>query len=167
MSSLLYTIGSVLKEGGVPKHKLIFMPHVSIYDFKAYETLRTSARSNLMCASDIIPNLFPESFARVPTFTGLYKKMDFAIGMRGHSNMIPFGHGTPYLALGKHVKNKNFVNDTGGLIANDKQSIADLRDTLKTLFFDTDYQSNLVAKKNDMQVKFNIFNNQVLDVING
>ena len=40
-----------------------------------------------------------------------YKRMDIVIGMRGHSQMIPFGCGIPILSLISHNKLKYFLDD--------------------------------------------------------
>jgi polysaccharide pyruvyl transferase WcaK-like protein len=39
--------------------------------------------------------------------------MDLVVGMRGHSNIVPFGLGTPVVGLGSHNKNRFFLAQIG------------------------------------------------------
>ena len=51
--------------------------------------------------------------AQLPLFADIYRQMDLVIGMRGHSNIVPFGLGTPVVGLGSHNKNRFFLAQIG------------------------------------------------------
>ena len=50
-------------------------------------------------------------YAKVGTIIRYYKSISLAIGMRGHSQMIPFGVSTPFYSLISHDKLRYFLND--------------------------------------------------------
>jgi|TARA_R110000803_G_scaffold210841_1_gene284318 hypothetical protein len=95
--------------------KAFFIPHVN-YDILAYEYFKKCMPGKIENIIDIMPELWPESFARVPLFADVYSKMDLVIGMRGHSLIIPFGQGTPIVGYGQHTKLDFFAAETGAQV---------------------------------------------------
>ncbi len=51
--------------------------------------------------------------AEVPQILEFYSRIDLAVGMRGHSQMIPFGAGAAIISLVSHNKLQYFLDDLG------------------------------------------------------
>ena len=60
-------------------------------------------------------NLLPylPKYQKCTTVMNFYSKMNIVVGMRGHSNICPFGLNIPIISLVTHEKNKGFMIDCG------------------------------------------------------
>jgi len=86
---------------------VVYIPHL-VEDRRFATYFRDRLGNKFIDASELYPEMFPENLSFVPKLGGIYSEMDLVVGMRGHSNIIPFAHNTPFIGLGEHVKNKFF-----------------------------------------------------------
>lgn len=93
--------------------KVVLLPHIVDIDEEALPVLREILGDNVLNLRDIYPGMYPPATVQAPFLAGAYKKMDVVLGMRGHANIIPFGVGTPCIAVGHHPKNRYFLNEVG------------------------------------------------------
>ena len=93
---------------------VVYIPHVSGYDVEQAGLFADSLAGRFYDVSQQLPALYPESLMSVRFLADIYKQMDMVVGARAHSNIIPFGQNTPFIAFGDHIKNKFFINDMGG-----------------------------------------------------
>ncbi|MEQ8356261.1 MAG: polysaccharide pyruvyl transferase family protein [Kiloniellaceae bacterium] len=94
--------------------KVIFIPHLSEnIDSEVAPFFKERLGDAFYNVEFEVPSLYPASQAQLPLFADIYRQMDLVIGMRGHSNIIPFGLGTPVIGLGSHNKNRFFLNQIG------------------------------------------------------
>lgn len=106
--------------------KVVYIPHVGIYDWKAAILFEQYLGNSFCNIAEEIPYLFPESLAQVPLVVGIYSMMNVVVGMRGHSNIIPYGQGVPVIGFGNHLKNQFFAKSVGGItIGNDCEGLAE------------------------------------------
>lgn len=66
-------------------------------------------------------------------FAHVYSKFDLVLGMRGHSAIVSFGCGIPFIGLGTHNKVKWFLEDVGfghHLVSQDYTRIVDLGNSI-------------------------------------
>lgn len=94
------------------------------------------------------------------------------IGMRGHSNIISFGMGTPFISLGSHNKNRFFTKDIG-----EEKYLIDLRDYKNTatsdiitkkfeeLFQDKEYSFRTTTKREILKKQFTNFNEGIIRIL--
>lgn len=111
------------KQGG---GRVVYIPHVGKYDWKGADLFEQYLGDNFCNVAEEFPYLFPESLARVPLIVGIYSMMDVVVGMRGHSNIIPYSQGVPVIGFGIHQKNQFFAKTVGGItIGNDCEGLAE------------------------------------------
>ena len=101
-----------------------------------------------------------------------YKKMNLVLGMRGHSNIISFGMGIPFVSIGSHNKNRLFLNDI-----NEKDYLIDIRDfensikhdimikKIEKLLHDKEYRNRTSKKRNELYSDFSKFNEKIIDIL--
>lgn len=94
--------------------KIIFIPHVFDYDIKRSYFFKKNLGDFFYDCSKQLPWLYPERSWMVPFIVSIYGLCDITIGMRGHSNLISFGAGVPFLAIGDHPKNRFFSDEVNG-----------------------------------------------------
>ncbi len=94
--------------------RVVFIPHLSEnIDSDVAPLFKERLGETFYNVEEELPYLYPASQVQVPLFTGLYKQMNLVVGMRGHSNIVPFGLGTPVVGLGSHNKNRFFLTQIG------------------------------------------------------
>jgi hypothetical protein len=94
--------------------RVVFIPHLSEnIDSEVAPLFKERLGAAWYNVEEELPYLFPASQAQLPLFAGLYRQMDIVVGMRGHSNIVPFGLGTPVVGLGSHNKNRFFLAQIG------------------------------------------------------
>lgn len=142
-----------VKGGG----KVVYIPHVGIYDGAWADDFEACLGDNFYNVAEGIPWLFPESLVQVPLFVGIYAHMDIVVGMRGHSNIIPFGLGIPAIGFGNHMKNQFFAKSIGGTTIGN-----DCRGLLTALASDKPDQKE---KRAQLKADIDAFNTKVLDVL--
>lgn len=101
-----------------PRMVLVGIPHVSRYDLGVTTDVCASVaeavgKHRVIDLPLHAPWMYPENYFSVPSLYAVYKRCDTVIGMRGHSNLIPYAVGTPFVALGEHVKNDSFAREVG------------------------------------------------------
>lgn len=147
----------------VVPYKLLFVNHVSTYDSKWSTILGSIFKQHWYSLEDMHPWLYPEQTTYAPLITGVYKRADAAIGMRGHAAMIPFGQGTPTIAFGSHKKSAYFAKDAGCFFVD--FDCHNLIYSLTTAL--TTGQPDQLERLNDMRVDFDWFNYHILEILNG
>jgi len=111
------------KQGG---GRVVYIPHVGEYDWKGAELFEQYLGDSFCNVAEEFPSLFPESLAQVPLLVGIYSMMDVVVGMRGHSNIIPYSQGVPVIGFGIHQKNQFFADSVRGItIGNDCEGLAE------------------------------------------
>ena len=93
--------------------KVLMIPHIVEIDEAALPVLRTHLGDDLLNLRDVYPGMYPPATVQASFLAGAYARMDVVLGMRGHSNIIPFGMGTPCIAVGHHPKNRYFLTEIG------------------------------------------------------
>jgi polysaccharide pyruvyl transferase WcaK-like protein len=147
----------IKKFAGGKKFKVFYIPHVEYCDipdegyFKEHLTM-----SSFCYVPDYVPNYFPETATMVRFVASLYEKMDIVVGFRGHSNIIPYGLGTPYVGVGDHVKNRFFSEMTGFPTVKTEyfDQLADaMNKAINKQIFGTTRYKNLVKSSIDFNMK--------------
>lgn len=150
---------------------IINIEHILDLDKDVNNILKKELGKNFYSLTEIGSKIYPPSLLYAPFLVNIYEKMDFVIGMRGHSNIIPFGRGIPFIALGSHDKNRFFLEDIGEDyiidIRNYKNSceserIIEIIDKLKN---DTAYYARTSIKRSTNNSLFINFNQKVLDLL--
>ena len=99
------------------EHKaiVVYVPHVHAYDCEQFthRLIFSSALGNRWLDLEDYPNLYPETLSMVPYVAGIYRRAEVAVGMRGHSCVIPYGMVTPSVAIGDHIKCRAFADEAG------------------------------------------------------
>ncbi len=120
------------KKGG---GRVVYIPHVGKYDWKGANLFEQYLGDSFCNVAEEFPYLFPESLAQVPFIVGIYSMMDVVVGMRGHSNIIPYAQGVPVIGFGIHQKNQFFAKTVGGItIGNDCEGLAEALAEKKGVF---------------------------------
>lgn len=110
-----------------PNSTILYIPHVSIYDQVYVELLQEILTVEFVNLASVCPWMYPESMNYVGALTKIYSSIDASIGMRGHSCIIPFGQGTPPIALGEHSKTKFFAKDINSVpVLNDCNNLEEV-----------------------------------------
>jgi len=106
--------------------RVVYIPHVGKYDWQGANLFEHYLDDSFCNIAEEIPYLFPESLAQVPLIVGIYSMMDVVVGMRGHSNIIPYSQGVPTIGFGNHLKNQFFAKSIKGItIGNDCEGLAE------------------------------------------
>lgn len=148
--------------GGVDSGSVVHIPHVSKFDMCFDEQLRSFLGDRFYNLPEHLPWMYPEEIACVPALAGVYQQMTVAVGMRGHSNIIPFGQLTPVLCLGEHDKNKFFADEVGCYsIGNDLGGLTSAM--VETVGFQ--HRQNQVNVFNDCSNAAAIINTQILQIL--
>ncbi len=96
-----------VKGGG----KVVWIPHVSIYDLQAAFSFREFLKDDFFDVSEHYPNMYPERYFYIQQLAGIYKRMNIVISLRGHGNIISFGQCTKCIAYGDHKKVQFFSEE--------------------------------------------------------
>ncbi len=99
-----------------------------------------------------------------------YEKMDFTIGMRGHSNMLSFGAAKPFVSLSYNIKNDFFAGMAGMeeylLPSNGKWSAEEFMGVFSKMVEDkARIKKNFKGLKNKFQKMDRAFAKKVIDSI--
>lgn len=92
-----------------PKGKVVYIPHVSKFDLDHADLFKEHLGDHFYYLPEKIPYMYPETPAMTPVLNGVYDRMDVTLGMRGHSNILSYSNGTPFVAFGDHIKNSFFA----------------------------------------------------------
>lgn len=106
------------------KARVVNLPHVHIYDGRRSWVFKRELGELFIDLVERVPWLYPEQQHNTPFFIGAYKRMNFILGMRGHSNILSFALGKPYIGIGDHKKNQFFNTDAKGVVVGN--SVRDL-----------------------------------------
>ncbi len=121
-----------------------------------------------------LPYLYPASQAQLPLFADIYRQMDLVIGMRGHSNIVPFGLGTRVIGLGSHNKNRFFLEQIGepqAMINTQSYpagcSVEEMLATITTVLDDADLPQRQARRRDELTAVSENFNRRVVALLNG
>ncbi len=143
--------------------KVVYIPHLCAYDITVASSFKEYLGDYFYGLHEMVPGLYPETLAQVPLIAGVYKKMDVVLGVRGHSNIIPFGTHTPFVGFGDHCKNRFFAEQIGGLTVG--TDCCYLFEILKKAVEDKDWQTNMIKQYNKLVVTAKDFNERVIEVL--
>ena len=127
---------------------------------------------NYKVLSQEVPKIYPPSLVNAHYLAYIYKKMDLVLGMRGHSNIISFGMGTPFISIGSHNKNRFFLKDI-----DEEDYLIDIRkfDTnikcdiiikkIEKLLSDKNYKIKVENKRKELYSNFYSFNDRIIDIL--
>ncbi|WP_299615496.1 polysaccharide pyruvyl transferase family protein [Pelagibius sp.] len=94
--------------------RVVFIPHLAEnIDSEVAPLFEERLGAAFYNVEEELPFLYPASQAQLPLFADIYRQMDLVVGMRGHSNIVPFGLGTRVIGLGSHNKNRFFLEQIG------------------------------------------------------
>lgn len=92
--------------------QIIQIEHIKGLDTSITEYLETAlGADNFISIEKNLSFMFPPNDVTSKFLVDIYKQMDLIIGMRGHSNIIPFGTRTKFIALSSHDKNRFFLEE--------------------------------------------------------
>jgi len=94
-------------------YKVVYIPHVHEYDSHLSYFLKGEFHDKFFDLSKELPWLYPEQSLNVPIIAGIYAQMDVVVGMRAHSNIIPYGQKVPVIGYGMHDKIRYFSQQVG------------------------------------------------------
>ena len=173
----LDTVLSVLKEKAVEHGAYVYlMEHLMPNESNQLDKglLQDRFKSILgsdgyVVAEDMAEELYPPYDYKAGMFVDIYRQMDLVVGMRGHSNIVAFGQNTPCVGIGEHNKVKWFLDDvelSNLVVRLDKDTEGDI-DDLRYAIDDVvtnmvTYQSNMSAKKTQLDIIKNTFIDQVI-----
>lgn len=91
--------------------QIVLIPHKQRVDSIDNDFFREHLSNSFLSLEEIVPYLYPPSMVTAPFFVDCYRQMDMVIGMRGHSCIIPFGVGVPFMAIDSYAKTRDFLRD--------------------------------------------------------
>lgn len=152
---------------------IINIDHIPVLDEKVnIEFKNKLGNDNFLVLSEEIPEIYPPSLVNSHFLAYVYKKMNVVIGMRGHSNIISFGMGTPFISMGSHNKNRFFAKEIG-----EEKYLIDLRDyknnakcdtiieQVEKLLQDKEYKDRTFKRRNELEKMFIDFNNKIIRIL--
>lgn len=152
---------------------IINIDHIPVLDEEVNIKFKNELGSNnYLVLSEEIPEIYPPSLINSHFLAYIYDKMNVVIGMRGHSNIISFGMGTPFISMGSHNKNRFFTKEIG-----EEKYLIDLRDYKNTakcdiivkqvegLLQDKEYKNRTLKRRNELEKKFIDFNNKIIRIL--
>ena len=152
---------------------IINIDHIPVLDGELNTKFKNGlGADNYLVLSEEIPEIYPPSLINSHFLAYIYEKMNIVIGMRGHSNIISFGMGTPFISMGSHNKNRFFTKDIG-----EERYLIDLRDYKNTakcdimikqvegLLQDKEYKNRTLKRRNELEKKFKDFNNKIIRIL--
>lgn len=151
---------------------IINIDHIPALDTEVNDLFKKELGDNYKVLSEEIPEIYPPSLTNSHYLAYCYKKMNLVLGMRGHSNIISFGMGTPFVSIGSHNKNRFFLNDI-----NEKEYLIDIRDfensikhdimikKIEELLNDKEYKNKTSKKRNELYSNFSKFNEKIIDIL--
>ncbi len=102
--------------------QIICIEHIKDLDLEITDYMKEKIGNNFISIQENMPYIYPSSYIFAPFLMDIYRQMDLVIGMRGHANIIPFGMGTPFIALSSHNKNRFFLEEI-----NEEEYLLDIR----------------------------------------
>ncbi len=152
----------LLKEKG--GGRIVFIPHVDKYDRKMAKMFKKRLPNGIFYdISKHLPYLYPESLVNVPVLLGVYKKMDFVLGMRGHSNIFAFGQHIPFLGFGEHKKNIFFADEVNNHIIDNSCKNLDKR--FRQIVGNPSYSAIMRSRLRDFKKEIDSFNRRVVSLL--
>lgn len=154
--------------------KVVFIPHLSENIDSEVAPLFQERLADVFYNVEFeLPYLYPASQAQLPLFADIYRQMDLVIGMRGHSNIVPFGLGTTVIGLGSHNKNRFFLEQIGEAKAmiNTQNfpegcSSEEMLETITTVVDDQGLAGRLAARLTALTTVSRSFNERVVALLN-
>jgi len=96
------------------KAQVLLLPHIVNMDELTFELFKQIiGPSNIVNLIDALSFMYPPNPVYASFLVGAYARCDIVIGMRGHSCIIPYGCGKPFMPFGSHPKNKFLLTDIG------------------------------------------------------
>lgn len=143
--------------------KIVYIPHVSKYDLEASKHFRECLGEYFYDISEHLPFMYPESICNVPILAGIYRKMSLVIGMRGHSNIIPYGQGVPVIGFGSHNKTGYFSREIDGMsIGNHCRG---LKQHAEYVLQNPNNRSIIEESLRKFRFTFNLYNSAVVSIL--
>lgn len=152
---------------------IINLDHIPVLDEEVnIEFKNKLGNDNYLVLSEEIPEIYPPSLVNSHFLAYIYKKMNVVIGMRGHSNIISFGMGTPFVSMGSHNKNRFFAKEIG-----EEKHLIDLRDyknnakcdiiikQVEGLLQDKEYKDRTFKRRKELEKKFIDFNDKIIRIL--
>ena len=152
---------------------IINLDHIPSLDDEVNKIFKLAlGEDNYKVLSQEVPQIYPPSLVNSHYLAYFYKKMDLVLGMRGHSNIISFGMGTPFISIGSHNKNRFFLNEIG-----ESEYLIDIRDfnnnikcdiiieKIEKLLADKDYKYRTDTKRKELYSNFCKFNSKIIDIL--
>jgi len=152
---------------------IINIDHIPVLDEEVNILFKKElGEENYLVLSEELPQIYPPSLVNSHFLAYIYKCMNVVIGMRGHSNIISFGMGTPLISMGSHNKNRFFMKDIG-----EEQYLIDLRDYKNTascdiivekvqkLMNDQNYKNRIFEKREELKKNFVKYNDEIIRIL--
>ena len=152
---------------------IINIDHIPVLDEETNKLFKKElGEENYLVLSEQLPQIYPPSLVNSHFLAYIYKCMDVVIGMRGHSNIISFGMGTPLISMGSHNKNRFFMQDV-----DEEEYLIDLKNYKNTascdiivekvqkLLRDKDYKTRTTKKREELKKKFINYNNEIIRIL--
>ena len=151
---------------------ILNIDHILGLDDEINDLFKRELGKDYLVLSEELPQIYLPSLVNAHFLAYIYQQMSFVIGMRGHSNIISFGMGTPFIAMGTHNKNRFFTKDIG-----EEKYLIDLRDYKITakcdiiikkseeLLQDSDYKQRTKIKRNKLKKDFCTFNRKIIEIL--
>ncbi len=152
--------------------QIMFLPHLIGIDSDMYESFAEGfPKGSIFSTHKELSYLYPPAgemlYSHIPFFTNLFRKPDLTLGMRGHTCIISFGAGTPFMPLGAHRKLGDFSADLDvpldyslGL----PESAETMSKTMRRCLADAKYKKAIRDSVPRQVKKIEVFNERVLDV---
>lgn len=169
-NTLIETCKYLIKEHNA---LIINLDHIPELDTEVNKLFKDKlGEDNYKVLSEEMPQIYPPSLVNSHFLAYFYKKMDLVLGMRGHSNIISFGMGTPLISIGSHNKNQFFMNDIG-----EEKYLISLRDykninncdtiiqKIEEVLNDKEYQKRTDEKRKELHKTFAEFNNKIINIL--
>ena len=151
--------------------RVVFIPHVSIYDNNEEDMalFRNRLDDRYYNVAEKVFWLYPESTATIGIIKGLYRQIDFMVGMRWHSNILAFSEAVPSLPLGDHVKTAIFSKDISTPNKENRSyacdNTCDIPVGVLDKMMDVSYIKHLEKKAATLKNKFFAYNKKVVEAI--
>ena len=101
---LVHQIGAAIQQANAP---ILFIPHMDL-DNHFYSMFKGAFPNRITNLMETCPEMYPPSAAQVRRFVGVYSQCKLVVGTRGHSLIIAWGKGVPYMNFGTLEKNLFF-----------------------------------------------------------
>ncbi len=151
---------------------IINIDHIPALDSEVNALFKEKLGENYLVLSEELPQIYPPSLVNAHYLAYIYQQIDLVLGMRGHSNIIAFGMGTPFISIGSHNKNRFFLQEIL-----EEDYLIDLRNykenancdiivkKIEKLLNDKEYQKRTAKRRAELKQRFDNFNQQIIEIL--